>query len=116
MHEGEAPCSRVVLLVTEDEAAREREEELERKRNKSRLKEADFLMLHEQNPYPEATLRHHGTLKYLRRTYGRYGAASNIDPAICWPVKVNVCIKLVPYCMDLRLCRPNWRTRWSTRE
>nr|AEE61978.1 unknown [Dendroctonus ponderosae] len=73
--------------VTEDEAAREKEEELQRKRNKSRLKEADFRMLHEENPYPEATFWHHGTLKYLRRTYGRYGAASNVDPAICWPVK-----------------------------
>ncbi|ENN73920.1 growth arrest and DNA damage-inducible proteins-interacting protein 1 [Dendroctonus ponderosae] len=76
--------------VTEDGAAREKEEELQRKRNKSRLKEADFRMLHEENPYPEATFWHHGTLKYLRRTFGRYGAASNVDPSICWPVKAEL--------------------------
>lgn len=30
---------------------------------------------------------HHGTLKYLRRTYGRFGAASGVNPSICWPIK-----------------------------
>ncbi|CAH0552080.1 unnamed protein product [Brassicogethes aeneus] len=70
-----------------DEEAALREEEIQRKRNKSRLKTADFNMLHEQNPYSEPTNWHHGTLKYLRRTYGRYGSESGIDPAICWPTE-----------------------------
>lgn len=39
------------------------------------------------NPYPEPRMFHHGTLRYLRRTYGRYGQAANINPSICWPVK-----------------------------
>lgn len=76
------------ILVTEDDELRQKEEELECKRNKSRLKDADYKMLHEQNPYPEAMFWHHGSLKFLRRTYGRYGAASGVDPSLLWPVKV----------------------------
>ncbi|XP_050296552.1 growth arrest and DNA damage-inducible proteins-interacting protein 1 [Anthonomus grandis grandis] len=64
-----------------------RREELELKRNKSRLKEHDYRKLHEQDPYPEPTFWYHGTLKHVRRTYGRYGSASGMDPALCWPVK-----------------------------
>lgn len=64
-----------------------REQEIERKRNKSRLKEPDYNFLHEKDPYPVSTFWHHGTLKYRRRLYGRYGSASGVDPAICWPVK-----------------------------
>lgn len=75
------------IEVTENEEAIQMELELEKKRNKSRLKDADYKMLHEENPYPEPTFWHHGSLKYMRRTYGRYGAASGVDPSICWPVK-----------------------------
>lgn len=44
-----------------------------------------FLM--EQNPYPEPQCWYHGTLKYNRRLYGRYGQASGVNPSICWPIK-----------------------------
>ncbi|RZC34641.1 peroxisome biogenesis factor 10, partial [Asbolus verrucosus] len=70
-----------------DEELKAREEEIERKRNKSRLKEPDRNFLYEKNPYPEPAFWHHGTLKYMRRLYGRYGAASGVDPSVCWPVK-----------------------------
>jgi len=70
-----------------EEEAKLREEEIQLKRNKSRLKEADRNFVHETNPYLEPTRWHHGTLKYMRRLYGRYGEASGVDPSICWPVK-----------------------------
>lgn len=100
--------------VTENEEAIKMELELEKKRNKSRLKDVDYKMLHEENPYPEPTIWHHGSLKYMRRTYGRYGAASGLDPSICWPVKVktfctskfslgitNDCFKLCLSCLKV---------------
>lgn len=79
----------LILLVFKviDEELKTREEELERKRNKSRLRPQDRNFLFEKNPYPEPKFWSHGTLKYLRRTYGRYGEASGVNPAICWPVK-----------------------------
>ncbi|KAJ8921943.1 hypothetical protein NQ315_008577 [Exocentrus adspersus] len=70
-----------------DEEAKAREEELERKRNKSRLHEPHRNVVHDKNPYPEPQLWFHGTLKYTRRTFGRYGQASGVNPAICWPTK-----------------------------
>lgn len=30
---------------------------------------------------------HHGTVKYVRKMYGRYGAASGVNPSICFPLK-----------------------------
>lgn len=76
-----------MLLLVIDEGVKLREEELERKRNKSRLRDSHRNLLHEKNPYPDPMSWHHGTLKYLRRTYGRYGQASGVDPSICWPIK-----------------------------
>ncbi|CAG9858933.1 unnamed protein product [Phyllotreta striolata] len=71
----------------DNEEAKLREEEIERLRNKSRLRQPDRCILMNKNPYPEPMVSHHGTLKYMRRTYGRYGEASGVNPAICWPVK-----------------------------
>lgn len=64
-----------------------REENIEKSRNKSGLFVKDRNILHEINPYPEPQFWHHGTIKYLRRTYGRYGVASGVNPSICWPIK-----------------------------
>lgn len=64
-----------------------RELEIERKRNKSRLRTADHMILHEKSPFIEPNYWYQGTLRYKRRLYGRYGAESGVDPAICWPVK-----------------------------
>lgn len=78
-----------IFLVVDDELLL-KEEELERKRNKSRLNNHHRNILHENVSMQEAISWHQGTLKYLRRLYGRYGAASGVDPALCWPVKVIV--------------------------
>ncbi|XP_056633288.1 growth arrest and DNA damage-inducible proteins-interacting protein 1 [Diorhabda sublineata] len=69
------------------EEAKLREEKIEQSRNKSRLREQDRNILLNKNPYPEPKFFHHGSLKYLRRTYGRYGEASGINPSLCWPIK-----------------------------
>ncbi|KAJ8976124.1 hypothetical protein NQ317_019389 [Molorchus minor] len=70
-----------------DEDAKFKEEEIQQKRNKSRLHDKHRDFLHEINPYPEPMSWHHGTIKYVRRAYGRYGQSSGVDPSICWPVK-----------------------------
>ncbi|KAG5897201.1 hypothetical protein JTB14_022554 [Gonioctena quinquepunctata] len=70
-----------------DDELKRREDQIQRIRNKSRLREQDRKILMDKNPYPEPMLWHHGTLKYLRRTYGRYGQVSGINPSICWPTK-----------------------------
>ncbi|KAK9886049.1 hypothetical protein WA026_014833 [Henosepilachna vigintioctopunctata] len=72
-----------VDLVETDIALKE--EQIQLKRNKSRLRENDRRFLLETNPYPEDRHWHHGTIKYKRRLYGRYGKESGVDPAICWP-------------------------------
>lgn len=83
--------SYLVLTLTSfpviDEEAQRKEAEIERKRNKSRLRQSDRRFLFEQNPYMEPMNWIHGTLKYNRRVYGRYGQQSGVDPAICWPTK-----------------------------
>ncbi|KAL3269855.1 hypothetical protein HHI36_008913 [Cryptolaemus montrouzieri] len=75
--------SAVVDVV--DEETKFREEQIERSRNKSRLNPADRNFLFDINPFPEEIHWYHGTLKYKRRLYGRYGKDSGIDPSICWP-------------------------------
>ncbi|XP_028133659.2 growth arrest and DNA damage-inducible proteins-interacting protein 1 [Diabrotica virgifera virgifera] len=67
--------------------AKARDAIIEQKRNKSRLREQDRSILMNKNPYPEPCASHHGSLKYLRRTYGHYGEASGVNPSLCWPVK-----------------------------
>lgn len=75
------------ILVTEDAELKLREEKIERSRNKSGLNDSIRNILHEINPYPEPILWHHRTVKYVRKTYGKYGSASGVNPSICFPLK-----------------------------
>ncbi|GJQ88123.1 hypothetical protein Trydic_g13130 [Trypoxylus dichotomus] len=70
-----------------DNEAMAREEELQRKRNKSRLYENHRNILHGKPPNTESKHPSHDTIKYKRKMYGRYGAASGIDVRLCWPTK-----------------------------
>nr|XP_022904238.1 growth arrest and DNA damage-inducible proteins-interacting protein 1 [Onthophagus taurus] len=70
-----------------DEEVAQREAELERKRDKSRLNPAHRNMLHDRKPYNEEVHWSHNTLNYHRKMYGRYGASSGVNPAYCWPIK-----------------------------
>ncbi|KRT79104.1 hypothetical protein AMK59_6699, partial [Oryctes borbonicus] len=70
-----------------DSEAAAREEELERKRNKSRLYEDHRNFLHGKPPHTESMHPSHDTLKYKRKLYGRYGAVSGVDARLCWPTR-----------------------------
>lgn len=61
------------------------DDEIERKRNKSGLLEQHRRMLNGQQPYDEAQSWIHNTLRYKRVMYGRYGAASGVDPRLLFP-------------------------------
>lgn len=61
--------------------------QIDKSRNKSRLSAPEFRILHEINPYPGPHMWHHGTVKYNRKMYGRYGATSGVNPSICFPLK-----------------------------
>jgi len=77
-----------------DEDVQSREHEIQRKRNKSRLKPQHRNVLNEQAPYSEPTMWFHGTLRYSRKMYGRYGEASGVNPSLCWPTKQELADKL----------------------
>lgn len=62
----------------------ERERKIEKMRNKSRLRPAHRNMLHDLKPYEQEESWIHTTLKYKRMQYGRLGAASGVDPRICF--------------------------------
>ena len=54
---------------------------INRMRNKSRLRKGHKRMLYDKLPYDEAESWVHNTLKYKRSMYGRYGSASREDPS-----------------------------------
>ncbi|VEN49652.1 unnamed protein product [Callosobruchus maculatus] len=76
--------------VEVDEQARLKEERLEKSRNKSRLYPPHRNRVLDQPAYTEPQMFHHGTLKYLRKTYAKYGSASGVNPAICWPTEQEI--------------------------
>lgn len=68
-----------------DEEAHLKEERIQASRNKSRLRREHRNIVFDQNPYPESYQWFHDTVYYKRKTFGRYGFASGVEPAICWP-------------------------------
>ena len=70
------------LPMIDDIDVEAREAEIEAKRNKSRLLPQHRRLLHGQQPYDEPESWVHRTLKYNRTMYGRYGAASGVDPRL----------------------------------
>lgn len=56
-------------------------------RNKSGLYQAQRSMVHDEQPYPEPVIWTHHTLAYARKTYGRYGKSSGVNPSVCWPTE-----------------------------
>ncbi|KAL2711553.1 growth arrest and DNA damage-inducible proteins-interacting protein 1 [Vespula squamosa] len=69
----------------------ERNEELERKRNKSRLNPQHRNMLLGQRPYNESIEWFHNTVKYKKRMLGRYGIkAVEVPAGFAWPTPEEV--------------------------
>jgi len=77
------------VLVSEelDEAKAVREADIERKRNKSRLYPDHYAIYHNENPYTTPVYAYHDSLRYKRRTYGKFGQSSGVDPSVLWPTK-----------------------------
>lgn len=64
-----------------------KEDQLERKRNKSRLNAAHQNILHDKLPYIQPQHSSHNSIKYKRKMYARYGISSGVDARLCWPTK-----------------------------
>lgn len=79
--------SQLTPNVTPDEAPMEEEDLIEQKRNKSRLKEKHYKVHHRLAPRLTEDEEIVEPLKYQRKLYGVYGAASGINVAKLWPSK-----------------------------
>lgn len=69
------------VIFEDEEDTRIREEELERKRNVSRLSPAHFNLVNGRRPYEYPMCSAHKTVKYNRKLYGKHGSASGINPS-----------------------------------
>ena len=78
------------VSVVQDDEVSLRQEELERKRDKSRLRPYHRNLVHGKIPYPESMEWFHETVKYKRKMYGRYGQASGVTPGVMWPTKEDL--------------------------
>lgn len=66
-------------------------EEMELKRNKSRLNPEHRNILHGRRPYDEPVDWFHHTVKYKRRTLGKYGMeALGVPAGLAWPTPEEV--------------------------
>lgn len=77
------------LIVAEDLDADRREHEIERKRNKSRLNRTHRNFLNNR-PRPMEDLKTTVTLYMSRKQYALHGAASGVDPRICFPTPAEL--------------------------
>lgn len=60
-------------------------EEIELKRNKSKLTVPHQNIQNDRVPYDEPVFEYHSNVKYMKKLYGLYGNASGVDPRVCWP-------------------------------
>lgn len=63
------------------------EEDIRQKQNKSRLLPHHQRLMNGQVPHPEPIFWTHHTVLYKKRTYGKYGEASGINPGLLWPTR-----------------------------
>ena len=83
VEEGDEPLQQTTILI-DDQAIAQREEQIERSRNKSRLLVQHRNILNGVKPYDEPQSWIHSTVKYNRTMFGRYGLASGVDPKLCF--------------------------------
>lgn len=69
------------VIFDDSEEAIAKEEEIEKKRNISRLSRAHHNVMNGRRPYEEPKHLAHLTVKYNRKMYGKYGAASGVNPS-----------------------------------
>lgn len=73
------------FIDDEDDLEAVRRQEIEKKREKSRLLPQHLRTLKDSRPYNSNQSWIHQTVKYQRMMFGRYGSASGVDPRICFP-------------------------------
>jgi len=66
------------------------DDQIEAKRNKSRLNAPHWRKIHGEVPYPEPAFWTHHTVKYKRMMYARYGEKCGENPGIMWPTKKDL--------------------------
>uniref|UniRef100_A0A1B6MNJ5 Large ribosomal subunit protein mL64 n=1 Tax=Graphocephala atropunctata TaxID=36148 RepID=A0A1B6MNJ5_9HEMI len=76
--------------VMDDVSIQEREQDIERIRDKSRLKVEHRNMLFNKIPYSQPMTEAHLTIKYNRKMYGKFGSESGVYPGVMWPTKADV--------------------------
>ncbi|XP_065344815.1 large ribosomal subunit protein mL64-like isoform X2 [Cloeon dipterum] len=78
----------------EDEELLESRRHLEKSRNKSRLRENHFRVMHGMQPYEEPVAWFHHSVKYKKRMFGRYGIdGTDIPLGALWPNKEEIADK-----------------------
>jgi len=63
------------------------EEEISQKQNKSRLLPHHQRLMNGQVHHPEPIFWTHHTVLYKKKTFGKYGEASGINPGLLWPTR-----------------------------
>lgn len=74
-------------FLEDDDEREQAKQQIEGKRNKSRLLPQHLRVLNNTRPYDESQSWAHNTVKYQRMMFGRYGQASGVDPRICFPTE-----------------------------
>lgn len=77
--------TREIEAVTGSEKNEMSEKEIEMICDKSRLTHGHRNLVNGRQPYDMPMHRYHGTVKYKRKMYGRYGETSNVYPGLAWP-------------------------------
>ncbi|XP_068627940.1 large ribosomal subunit protein mL64 [Battus philenor] len=78
------------VLIDDTDDVKAREAEIEKKRNKSGLSAAHFNLVNDRRPYEAPKSLAHLTVKYHSKMYGKYGAASGVNPSLCWPTRKDI--------------------------
>lgn len=77
-------------VYLEEQSIQERELEIEKLRNKSRLRPDDRKVLFDQRPFADSENAYHFREKFLRNMFGKYGNESGVNPAMLWPNKNDI--------------------------
>lgn len=78
------------VLIDDSDDARAQEQEIEKKRNISRLAPAHYNLMNDRRPYEVPKSLAHLTVKYNRKMYGKYGTASGVNPSKYRPISGQV--------------------------
>jgi len=70
------------------------EEEIDAKRNISRVSWYHRRLINGQHPYPEPMTWIHHTVRYKQKMFGKFGESSGVNPGIMWPTREQLQSKI----------------------